>query len=239
MAAVSLAVEKSYPEVRSVIELGGQDAKMIVFQDGDIEGRRKKIATMNDKCAGGTGVVIEKIAAKLHVSREELSHESYDDAQIYPIAGKCGVFAETDITGLQKQGVPNSDLIASLFHAIVLQNLSVLTRGNTLMPAVFLLGGPNAFLPGLQNAWRKGLLDFWKRKNIPLPDGASPETLVRVPPMAEYFAAMGAIEFGASEPESGLQYHGTRALEIFIRENDRCPELIAESPRIVRRCGAN
>jgi predicted CoA-substrate-specific enzyme activase len=226
VAAVSLAVEKSYPEVRSVIELGGQDAKMILFQNGDIEGRRKKIATMNDKCAGGTGVVIEKIAAKLHVSREDLCTKTYDDAQIYPIAGKCGVFAETDITGLQKQGVPNSDLIASLFHAIVLQNLSVLTRGNTLMPTVFLLGGPNAFLPGVQNAWRKGLLDFWKRKNIPLPDGASPEMLVRVPPMAEYFAAMGAIEFGASEPESGLQYHGTRALEIFIRENDRCPDLI-------------
>jgi predicted CoA-substrate-specific enzyme activase len=227
VAAVSLAVEKSYPEVRSVIELGGQDAKMILFQENGIEGARKKIATMNDKCAGGTGVVIEKIAAKLHVSREDLNMQAYDDAQIYPIAGKCGVFAETDITGLQKHGVPNRDLIASLFHAIVLQNLSVLTRGNTLLPTVFLLGGPNAFLPGLQNAWRKGLLDYWKRKNIPLPDGASPEMLVRVPPMAEYFAAMGAIEFGASEPESGFQYHGTRALEIFIHQSDRCPDLVA------------
>jgi predicted CoA-substrate-specific enzyme activase len=227
VAAVSLAVEKSYPEVRSVIELGGQDAKMIMFQDGGGDGTRKKIATMNDKCAGGTGVIIEKIAAKLHVSRGDLRTQTYDDAHIYPIAGKCGVFAETDITGLQKHGVPNGDLMASLFHAIVLQNLSVLARGNTLMPAVFLLGGPNAFLPGLQNAWRKGLLDFWKRKNIALPDGASPEMLVRVPRMAEYFAAMGAIEFGASEPDSGLQYHGTRTLEIFVHENDRCPDLVA------------
>ena len=226
VAAVSLAVERAYPEVRSVIELGGQDAKMIFFQDGGIEGTRKKIPTMNDKCAGGTGVIIEKIAAKLHVSREDLLTQSYENAQIYPVAGKCGVFAETDITGLQKHGVPNIDLIASLFHAIVLQNLSVLTRGNTLMPTVFLLGGPNAFYPGLQAAWRKGLLDFWKRKNIPLPDGARGDLLVRVPSMAEYFAAMGAIEFGASEPDTGLQYHGTRALEIFIRENDRCPDLI-------------
>src|SRR5271165_984055 len=72
VAAVSLAVEKSHPEVRSVIELGGQDAKMILFQDGAMEGSRKKIATMNDKCAGGTGVIIERIAAKLHVSREDL-----------------------------------------------------------------------------------------------------------------------------------------------------------------------
>jgi predicted CoA-substrate-specific enzyme activase len=219
VAAVSQAVETSFPNVRSVIELGGQDAKMIVFQESAVPGRRRKIASMNDKCAGGTGVVIEKIAAKLHVSSEELFTSNYEDAHIYPIAGKCGVFAETDITGLQKQGVPESHLMASLFHAIVLQNLSVLTRGNTLMPDVFLLGGPNAYFPGLQAAWRKGLLDLWKRKEIALPDGATAETLVTVPPMAEYFAAIGAILFGAAETEEG-QYLGTQPLEQHIRETE-------------------
>jgi predicted CoA-substrate-specific enzyme activase len=219
VAAVSQAVETSFPNVRSVIELGGQDAKMIVFQESEIPGQRKKIASMNDKCAGGTGVVIEKIAAKLHVSSEELFTENYEDAHIYPVAGKCGVFAETDITGLQKQGVPESHLMASLFHAIVLQNLSVLTRGNTLMPDVFLLGGPNTFFPGLQAAWRKGLLDLWKRKEIALPAGATAETLVTVPPMAEYFAAMGAILFGAAETEE-VQYQGTQPLELHIRKNE-------------------
>ena len=225
VAAVSSAVEKAHPSVRAVIELGGQDAKMILFQDSLLEGSRKKIATMNDKCAGGTGVIIEKIAAKLHISRSDLETQRYEDAHIYPIAGKCGVFAETDITGLQKHGVPNRDLIASLFHAIVLQNLSVLTRGNTLMPTVFLLGGPNAYYPGLQAAWRKGLTDFWKRKNVQCADQGNPETLVQVPPLAEYFAAMGAIEFGAREPESGLQYQGTNALENFSRRNDQFPNL--------------
>src|SRR5215469_10855798 len=77
VAAVSLAVERAYPDVRSVIELGGQDAKMILSQEGGVEGRRKKIATMNDKCAGGTGVIIEKIASRLHVSREELLTASF------------------------------------------------------------------------------------------------------------------------------------------------------------------
>ncbi|MGO9338076.1 MAG: BadF/BadG/BcrA/BcrD ATPase family protein [Terracidiphilus sp.] len=219
VAAVSQAVESSHPNVRSVIELGGQDAKMIVFQESAIPGRRKKIASMNDKCAGGTGVVIEKIAAKLHVSSEELFTAKYEDAQIYPIAGKCGVFAETDITGLQKQGVPESHLMASLFHAIVLQNLSVLTRGITLMPDVFLLGGPNAYFPGLQAAWRKGLVDLWTRKEIVLAEGATAETLVTVPPMAEYFAAMGAILFGAAEIEE-VQYLGTQPLEQHIRESE-------------------
>jgi predicted CoA-substrate-specific enzyme activase len=219
VAAVSQAVETSFPDVRSVIELGGQDAKMIVFQESAVPGRRKKIASMNDKCAGGTGAVIEKIAAKLHVSSDELFTAKYEDAHIYPIAGKCGVFAETDITGLLKQGVPASDLMASLFHAIVLQNLSVLTRGNTLMPDVFLLGGPNAYFPGLQSAWRKGLLDLWKRKEIALPVGATAETLVTVPPMAEYFAAMGAILFGASVTEE-VQYLGTQLLEQHIRASE-------------------
>jgi len=224
VAAVTLAVENSYPEVRSVIELGGQDAKMIFFQEGDLHGRRKKIATMNDKCAGGTGVVIEKIAAKLHIPSADLLTQSYEDAQIYPVAGKCGVFAETDITGLQKQGVPPAHLMASMFHAIVLQNLSVLARGYTLRPTVFLLGGPNAYFPGLQAAWRKGLLDLWERKNIELPEGATPEMLITVPPMAEHFAAIGAIEFGVAEManaaqySSAGQYQGTRALEDYIRE---------------------
>jgi len=218
VAAVSLAVESSYPEVRSVIELGGQDAKIIVFQDGSVEGRRKKIASMNDKCAGGTGVVIEKIAAKLHIPTADLLTERYDGVQLYPVAGKCGVFAETDITGLQKQGVPVAQLMASLFQAIVLQNLSVLTRGHTLLPKVFLLGGPNAYFPGLQFAWRKGLLDLWKRKGIAVPEGATPEELVIVPPMAEYFAAIGAIEFGAAEADDAIQYQGTQALESYIRE---------------------
>jgi predicted CoA-substrate-specific enzyme activase len=219
VAAVSLAVETSYPNVRSVIELGGQDAKMIAFQESAIPGRQKKIASMNDKCAGGTGVVIEKIAAKLHVSSRELFTETYEDAHIYPIAGKCGVFAETDITGLQKQGVPVGHLMASLFHAIVLQNLTVLTRGNTLMPDVFLLGGPNAYFPGLQAAWRKGLLDLWKRKEIVLPEGSTAGTLVTVPPMAQYFAAMGAILFGAAEGEE-TQYFRTQLLEKHIRQSE-------------------
>ena len=145
---------------------------------------------MNDKCADGAGVIIEKIAAKLHVSREDLVTQTYEHPQLYRVAGKCGVFAETDITGLQKHGVPNNDLIASLFHASVLQNLSILTRGNTLMPTVFLLGRPTRISRDCRPRGERGCLDFWKRKNIPLPDIASPEMLVSIPPIAEYFAAM-------------------------------------------------
>ena len=143
--AVALAVEKLHPEVNSVIELGGQDAKVIIFKEDGGNGRRKKIPSMNDKCAGGTGAVIDKINAKLKIPPDELCNQGYKGIRIHPVAGKCGVFAETDINGLQKQGIPADELMASLFDAIVLQNLTVLTRGHTLRPHVLLLGGPNTF----------------------------------------------------------------------------------------------
>ena len=224
VAAISLLVDESYPEVRAVVELGGQDAKIIVFQESEIPGRRRKIASMNDKCAGGTGVIIEKIAARLHIPPEDLLSHKFDDAEIYPVAGKCGVFAETDIIGLERQGIPPAHLMASLFHAVVLQNLTVLTRGQTLRPAVFLLGGPNAYFPGLQTAWRKGLLDLWKKKDIPLPEDISAEALVTVPPLAEYFAAMGAIEFGVADTSTVVDYKGTGALDEYLRQGSSALE---------------
>jgi activator of 2-hydroxyglutaryl-CoA dehydratase len=129
VTAVSLAVEKMHPEVYSVIELGGQDAKIIVFKDDPESGRKKKIPSMNDKCAGGTGAVIDKINAKLKIPAEQLSLQAYDGVKLHKVAGKCGVFAETDVNSLQKEGTPSDELMASLFEAIVLQNLSVHARG--------------------------------------------------------------------------------------------------------------
>src|SRR5262252_6548027 len=155
VTAVSLAVEKLHPEVNSVIELGGQDAKIIVFKEDESTGRKKKVPSMNDKCAGGTGAVIDKINAKLKIPTEELGNQGYTGIKLHPVAGKCGVFAETDINGLQKQGIPPDQLMASLFDAIVLQNLTVLTRGHTLRPHVLLLGGPNSFIRGMKEAWQQ------------------------------------------------------------------------------------
>src|SRR5205823_6914997 len=123
VTAVSLAVEKLHPEVYSVVELGGQDAKIIVFKDDEGTVRKKKIASMNDKCAGGTGAVIDKINAKLKIPPKQLCEQGYNGIKLHKVAGKCGVFAETDINSLQKVGTPPDELMASLFDAIVLQNL--------------------------------------------------------------------------------------------------------------------
>jgi predicted CoA-substrate-specific enzyme activase len=217
VTAVSLAVEKLHPEVNSVIELGGQDAKIIVFKEDESTGRKKKIPSMNDKCAGGTGAVIDKINAKLKIPAAELSEQGYNGLKLHPVAGKCGVFAETDINGLQKQGIPPDQLMASLFDAIVLQNLSVLTRGHTLRPHVLLLGGPNSFIRGMREAWQQNIPRMWEERKVEIPEGAKPEQLIKVPQNAQYFAALGAIEFGKDEDAEVGVYRGTECLEDYIQ----------------------
>jgi predicted CoA-substrate-specific enzyme activase len=216
VTAVSLAVEKMHPEVYSVVELGGQDAKIIVFKDDNESGRKKKIPSMNDKCAGGTGAVIDKINAKVRIPVEELANQGYHGIKLHKVAGKCGVFAETDINGLQKEGAPSDELMASLFEAIVLQNLSVLTRGHTLRPHVLLLGGPNTFIRGMREAWQANIPRMWKERKVEIPEGAKPEELIKVPHNAQYFAAMGAIEFGKDEEDEVGRYLGTEKLVYYM-----------------------
>lgn len=214
--AVSLAVEKLYPEAGSVVELGGQDAKIIIFKEDPETGKKTKIPSMNDKCAGGTGAVIDKINAKLKIPPDQLCDMGYDGIKLHPVAGKCGVFAETDINSLQKMGVPPDQLMASLFDAIIGQNLAVLTRGNTLRPHVLLLGGPNTYIRGMVEAWRHAIPQVWKERKTPLPEGVDPKDLIRVPDSAQYFAALGAVEFGLSEEEGVGTYRGTANLRRYI-----------------------
>ena len=106
--------------------------------------------------------------------------------------------------------------MASLFEAIVLQNLSVLTRGHTLRPHVLLLGGPNGFIRGMREAWQANIPRMWKERKVEIPEGITPEDLIKVPENAQYFAALGSVEFGKDEePEVG-RYLGTDKLLYYI-----------------------
>ncbi|MCA9565750.1 MAG: CoA activase, partial [Myxococcales bacterium] len=152
--AVTLAVESLHPDVGSVVELGGQDAKIIIFQENPDTGEKQAICSMNDKCASGTGATIDKCMLKVGMPEREVAALEFDPAKLHKVAAKCGVFAETDIVNLVKAGIPSPEIMNSLGDAIVSQNLSVLTRGNTLRHKVLLLGGPNTYLPFLQACWR-------------------------------------------------------------------------------------
>jgi predicted CoA-substrate-specific enzyme activase len=217
--AVSLAVERLHPGVQSVVELGGQDAKIIVYTTDEATGRRTRNPSMNDKCAGGTGAVIDKVTAKLGIAAADLATMGYSGIKIHPVAGKCGVFAETDINSLQTQGVPASELMASLFESIVQQNLSVLARGHTLRPVVLLLGGPNCYIAGLQDCWRRNLAALWDERGVEYDRSLPLEQLVQVPADSQYFGAIGAVEFGKRElvdtPDLGV-FRGVGALEWYL-----------------------
>jgi predicted nucleotide-binding protein (sugar kinase/HSP70/actin superfamily)/activator of 2-hydroxyglutaryl-CoA dehydratase len=108
--------------------------------------------------------------------------------------------------------------MASLYDAIALQNLTVLTRGHTLLPHVLLLGGPNAFLRGMREAWQHNIPLLWKERGIELPPGHAAEELIQAPPDALYFAALGAIEFGRGEAGESGRYLGREPLERFLED---------------------
>ncbi len=213
--AVTIAVEKLHPEAGSVIELGGQDAKIIIYKDDPENGERRAIASMNDKCASGTGATIDKCLLKLGMEEGELGELQFDADKLHHVAAKCGVFAETDIVNLMKAGVPSGELMNSLIDGIVMQNLSVLTRGRTLRDSVLLLGGPNSFLPFLKDCWRLRIPEIWAERGFQVPDRPI-EELIFVPDNALFYAAAGAAIFGMEETGEAGRYLGLEGLEEFI-----------------------
>jgi predicted CoA-substrate-specific enzyme activase len=216
VVAVAAAVEKLHPDVNFVSEIGGEDMKTI-FLKGTGNGKSKQVY-MQSACSGGTGTFIEKTARKLQIRSEDLACMRYDGMSLHKISSKCGIFAETDANTLLKGGVPVEEIIASLYEAVVYQNLATLTKGNTPMPAVLLLGGPNLFFRGLQEAWRHHLRNVWSERNVPLSEGSDPAELIKVPDDALYYAALGCIEVGKGEAEGIGLYTGTERLKWWIDE---------------------
>ncbi|MGH7265990.1 MAG: BadF/BadG/BcrA/BcrD ATPase family protein, partial [Candidatus Rokuibacteriota bacterium] len=190
VVAVAAAVERLHPAVRFVSEIGGEDMKTVFFQDR--AGVRSRQVFMQSACSGGTGTFIEKTARKLGVL-DRLPEMRYAGYSLHKVSSKCGIFAETDANSLVKAGVPVEEIIASLFEAVVYQNLATLTKGNTPLPEVLLLGGPNLFFGGLQEAWRTHLQRLWAERRVPLPTGRDPASLVTVPAEALYYAALGGV----------------------------------------------
>ena len=137
-------VEKYIPKTDVVIELGGEDAKIIYF-DQSIEQR------MNGTCAGGTGAFLDQMASLLHTDTEGLNELAKHYKTIYPIASRCGVFAKTDIKPLINDGAAKEDLAASIFQAVVNQTISGLACGRPIRGNVAFLGGPLSYLSELRN----------------------------------------------------------------------------------------
>lgn len=145
-----IAVNKSYPDADVVVELGGEDAK-IIFLTGGVEQR------MNGSCAGGTGAFIDQMAGLLGVSPDEMNELALKAEKNYPIASRCGVFAKSDIQPLLNQGAKKEDISASIFQAVVDQTVSGLAQGRKIAGQVLFLGGPLTYLSALREAFKKTL----------------------------------------------------------------------------------
>lgn len=148
--AAFVAVNQRYPDADAVIELGGEDAK-IIFLTGGTEQR------MNGSCAGGTGAFIDQMATLLNVTADQLDEMAMRAEKTYPIASRCGVFAKSDIQPLLNQGARKEDIAASIFQAVVDQTVSGLAQGRKIEGKVLFLGGPLSFLKGLRKAFTETL----------------------------------------------------------------------------------
>jgi predicted CoA-substrate-specific enzyme activase len=216
VVAVAAAVEKLHPEVSFVSEIGGEDMKTVFFAAAG--GGKSKQVYMQSACSGGTGTFIEKTARKLQIAPEALAEMRHAGLSLHKISSKCGIFAEADANTLVKGGVPVEEIIASLFDAVVCQNLATLTKGNTPTPQVLLLGGPNLFFKGLQEAWRHHLKKLWKERKVALPDGDDPDNLIVVPEQALYYASLGCVEIGKGDTSGSALYQGTERLRWWIEQ---------------------
>lgn len=172
VVAVASLVVKKYPEVKSLIDLGGEDAKLVLFNEqGNADMR------MNGNCAGGTGAYIDQMASLLNVSIAELNDLAWQSTKIYPIASRCGVFAKTDVQNLISRKINVADIAASIFEAVASQTINSLARGCAIEPDILFCGGPLTYISYLRESFAK-LLKIDKERIV-------------VPERAELLTALG------------------------------------------------
>ena len=178
--ATGEVVKIKEPDTACVIELGGEDAKIIFF-DGGIDER------MNGTCAGGTGAFIDQMATLLNITVDELDALSLDAGRLYPIASRCGVFAKTDIQPLLNQGARKEDVAASIYQAVVNQTIAGLAQGKKIRGKVLFLGGPLYYCKGLRIRFKETL-------KLSDEDAVFPE-------YARYAVALGASYYAGNQKQ--------------------------------------
>ncbi len=147
VVAATVFARNRYPEAKALIDIGGEDAKVVFFNGKNIELR------MNGNCAGGTGAFIDQMAVLMGCDNNRMSDLALQSTCIYPMAARCGVFAKTDIQNLMARNLPEADIAASIFHSIAVQTVTSLSHGYNFAAPVLLCGGPLTFLPALRKAF--------------------------------------------------------------------------------------
>ncbi|MBD3276452.1 MAG: CoA activase [Candidatus Marinimicrobia bacterium] len=152
VVAASQAAQYQFPNCRMLIDIGGEDSKMIFFGENTRPDMR-----MNGNCAGGTGAFIDQMASLLHVSPEQFGELALQGTHRHTIASRCGVFAKTDIQNLINNGISKSDIALSVFHAVAVQAVNSLARGHDIQMPVVFVGGPLFYFRALRESFREVL----------------------------------------------------------------------------------
>lgn len=173
VVAAAALVGKRHPDAKSLVDIGGEDAKLVLFSEGKAPDIR-----MNGSCAGGTGAYIDQMAALLNVSIAELDELASKSTRTHPIASRCGVFAKTDVQNLLSRKIPAADIAASILDAVAGQVVNSLARGCEIDPPIVLCGGPLRYIRHLRNSFAKLL--------------GVDESGIIVPDDAQVFTAAGA-----------------------------------------------
>lgn len=223
--ATGEVVKRLEPDTTAVIELGGEDAKIIFFAGGVDE-------RMNGSCAGGTGAFIDQMATLLDVTADEMDELSLGATRIYPIASRCGVFAKTDIQPLLNQGARKEDVAASIYQAVVNQTIAGLAQGRRITGKVLFLGGPLYYNKGLRIRFKETL-------------GLSDEEAI-FPDYALYAVAMGAAVYGSRAGFSATPEEISEKIRDSINSytgRDRLPPLFSSKEEYdefcIRHAGAD
>lgn len=147
VVAATVFARERYPQAKALVDIGGEDAKVVFFNGHGTELR------MNGNCAGGTGAFIDQMAVLMGCDNQRMNDIAAQSTHIYPMAARCGVFAKTDIQNLMSRNLPEADIAASIFHSIAVQTVTTLSHGCDFTPPILLCGGPLTFLPALRKAF--------------------------------------------------------------------------------------
>lgn len=172
VVAAAEVVKRLYPQTKTLIDLGGEDSKIVFFEDG-----KQPDIRMNGSCAGGTGAFIDQMADLMNITVDELGEMALQGEKTYTVASRCGVFAKTDIQNLISRNVNTADIALSILHAVALQSITTLARGHEIAPQILCIGGPLTFISAL----RKSFANILKLA----------ENELILPENSEYFPALG------------------------------------------------
>lgn len=203
--ASSVAIARQYPDAQTLIELGGEDAK-VIFLGQEPEQR------MNETCAGGTGAFLDQMAAFLETTTEGLDRLALNAKNIYQIASRCGVFAKSDIIPLLNSGCSREDVAGSIMQSVVNQTISGLAQGRSIKGKVIFLGGPLHFLTSLKKAFIASLPD--------LTEAVFPEE-------GHFFVALGAAINGCNCQVISLEEAIGRIQKNAVTHTQRLPRLFS------------